>query len=870
MADLGHFLFMLLVSWGTTSAEPLPHVKKYQTVIPQRLEDPSPSDDAAAHRTFPDVLRFSLTITEQNYTLHLEKNKHLVGGSFTVTHFSDQGARVTTAPDLRDHCYYHGHVVGVEDSSASVGLCSGIRGFVHVHGQIYLIEPLAEAETDGGLHAVYNYKHLRRKRSSCSHGNQTSYYDHVPGPSGLFQLASLKRRGQSGERVGKPRTVELVVVVDHTEYKKIGSTKMVESRVLEVANHVDKLYRPVGIRVMLVGLEIWSYRDLIDVSSDPELTLGRFLKWRQWSLLPRTKHDNAQLITGVDFDGSTVGLANTNTMCTSNSGAVNEDHNKSPVGVASTIAHEMGHNLGLSHDVENCVCGSQTTKRGCIMSESVGEAGLSIQGSSAAGSQQQLSTFLEEITPACLLDSPSTSRIYGGPVCGNAFVEAGEECDCGTAKECRNPCCNATTCKLAAGAQCAAGECCHRCQLKATGSVCRPKSGDCDLEEYCTGFSASCPRDAFTSNGLACNRGAGYCYNGQCPSHQQHCRRLWGPEAKMAVEACYLQHGNCRKTLFNQKCSRRDQFCGKLLCSDGWEFPVTSKKFLYPLGNGKQCNEAGMNSEDNYPPDLAMVPTGTKCGPNMVCYNQRCQDMKSVKPYATSDCSSKCNNRGVCNHENKCHCDPGWAPPYCDVLLSELPRETGSVVLPVSLAVGFLLLLVLVFGGLMCYIKKRPPVKRCLQSASGQSNPLFRSGSARGSPRLGPAHIGQPVFVESSATQACKPLFSSRATTAAPKPSRAAPEPPKNPKPVAQPSQVQQVPRPPSSVGAEVSCCMQSLAPQKKPLPPSRPLPPVASKPVVKSKPPVPPVKPKPSAYASSLPHTQLTSVILKKGPWPS
>ncbi|CAF88631.1 unnamed protein product, partial [Tetraodon nigroviridis] len=26
-----------------------------------------------------------------------------------------------------------------------------------------------------------------------------------------------KSRGQSGERVGKPRTVELVVVVDHTE-----------------------------------------------------------------------------------------------------------------------------------------------------------------------------------------------------------------------------------------------------------------------------------------------------------------------------------------------------------------------------------------------------------------------------------------------------------------------------------------------------------------------------------------------------------------------------------------------------------------------------------------------------------------------------
>lgn len=47
-------------------------------------------------------------------------------------------------------------------------------------------------------------------------------------------------------------------------------------------------------------------------------------------------------------------------------------------------------------------------------------------------SLQQLSTFMEEVNPACLLDTPSTERIYGGAVCGNAFLETGEECDCGT------------------------------------------------------------------------------------------------------------------------------------------------------------------------------------------------------------------------------------------------------------------------------------------------------------------------------------------------------------------------------------------------------------------------------------------------------
>lgn len=78
------------------------------------------------------------------------------------------------------------------------------RGFVLLRDQMYLIEPLAGAEagqqgdtrssktySDEGLHAIYNHKHLRRKRSSCSHGNTTTFYDHGARSSGLFQLSSL-------------------------------------------------------------------------------------------------------------------------------------------------------------------------------------------------------------------------------------------------------------------------------------------------------------------------------------------------------------------------------------------------------------------------------------------------------------------------------------------------------------------------------------------------------------------------------------------------------------------------------------------------------------------------------------------------------
>uniref|UniRef100_A0A8C6L7X6 Peptidase M12B domain-containing protein n=1 Tax=Nothobranchius furzeri TaxID=105023 RepID=A0A8C6L7X6_NOTFU len=232
----------------------------------------------------------------------------------------------------------------------------------------------------------------------------------------------------------KPRTVELVVVVDNTEVRFLSLIlwfKCILNHFIDEPFLLFQLYRALGVRVMLVGLEIWSHKDQIDVKADPDLTLLHFLEWRKQRLLPRFKHDNAQFITGVDFTGSTVGLANTNAMCTSNSGAINEDHNTNSIGVASTIAHEMGHNLGLTHDTEDCFCGSFPSKESCIMAESVG---LVYPTRFSSCSRQQLSSFLEEINPTCLLDSPSTERIYGGPVCGNAFLEPGEECDCGTAE----------------------------------------------------------------------------------------------------------------------------------------------------------------------------------------------------------------------------------------------------------------------------------------------------------------------------------------------------------------------------------------------------------------------------------------------------
>ena len=127
---------------------------------------------------------------------------------------------------------------------------------------------------------------------------------------------------------------------------------------------------------------------------------------------------------------------------------------------------------------------------------------------------------------SCLFNSPSMT--VGDPVCGNGIPEVNEECDCGSPAECTNNCCNATTCQLIPGAQCASGECCNsQCQFRAYGVECRASSGDCDLAEYCLGDYSECPEDYHAANGVPCEADAGYCMEGACPTHSAQCMDIF-------------------------------------------------------------------------------------------------------------------------------------------------------------------------------------------------------------------------------------------------------------------------------------------------------------------------------------------------------
>uniref|UniRef100_A0AAZ3QJN1 ADAM metallopeptidase domain 19a n=1 Tax=Oncorhynchus tshawytscha TaxID=74940 RepID=A0AAZ3QJN1_ONCTS len=284
-------------------------------------------------------------------------------------------------------------------------------------------------------------------------------------------------------------------------------------------------YRALNIRVPLIGLEVWKERDECIITEEPNTTLWSFLQWRQ-KLKSRKKHDNAQLLTGVIFKGTTIGMAPLEGMCSlENSGGINVDHSDLSIGAAATMAHEIGHNFGMSHDHEGCCVEATAEQGGCVMAAATGHPFPRVF---SRCSKLDLDNYFQKGGGMCLFNMPDMKDLVGGKRCGNGFVEDGEECDCGEPEECSNDCCNANNCSLKAEAQCAHGVCCEGCKLKQAGTMCRGPAGACDLPEYCTGGSPYCPSNVYLLDGSSCQYGHAYCYNGMCLTHEQQCLQLWG------------------------------------------------------------------------------------------------------------------------------------------------------------------------------------------------------------------------------------------------------------------------------------------------------------------------------------------------------
>nr|API81317.1 disintegrin and metalloproteinase domain-containing protein 1 [Hemiscorpius lepturus] len=663
--------------------------------------------DVSSAKEIPkDNLVMTFEVLGQKFILDLKMNVDLLPETY-FEEYQLNSSTILNKPmkNLRRHCHYLGQIRGIPTSWAAISTCRGINGVVFDGKENYYVHAFNESS-----HILLKASDQKANNFTCGYNEQ---YDSV---QRSHILNSVKRKRRSTVLRPPPgssrdsRYVELILVNDYQEYKELnGDIESVFERSKQIANILNGLYSPLNIFIALVGIVTWTEKDPIVMSPDGDTTLNNFLHYRRERLAHQHPNDNAQLITGITFNGGVVGKALKGPICTNEySGGVNMDHSNVVAVVATTVAHELGHNFGMEHDTDECECPEEK----CIMGPASSDISPHYWSSC---SREYVHMAFQRGMDYCLRNVPSS---VAGPICGNGFLEEGEECDCGLKEYCNNLCCNASTCRLTSNATCATGQCCdiNTCQLKQVATLCRGSVSECDLPEYCDGESEYCPPEVYVQDGTDCGDGKGYCYNGACQSHNNQCKLLWGSTGKNSHHRCYDKNvygnlnGNCGYNRINKTfkaCAKKDIYCGMLQCThlnERLEFgtpsaAVVSKTFVSVNKKSLRCQTAvidlGLTSVDP-----GLTPNGAKCGEKMACLNQECVPVANLRK---KSCPQNCNGNGVCNSRIHCHCNYGYGPPYCDVPGNGGSIDSGPPFDP-SAGHSFFIALLVIFLGIVPFI----------------------------------------------------------------------------------------------------------------------------------------------------------------------
>ncbi|XP_076208596.1 A disintegrin and metalloproteinase with thrombospondin motifs 5 [Aptenodytes patagonicus] len=318
-------------------------------------------------------------------------------------------------------CYYRGTVDGSPRSLAVFNLCGGLDGFFAVGRSRYTVRPARRGGEAAGPR-IYGEgparaPHLfRRDRFSFETvPARTSCETRDPAAAAAAAAGDGRRRRRRRRRsVSRARQVELLLVADASMVRKYG--KGLQHYLLTLASIASRLYAHASlenhVRLAVVKVVALGEKEKgLEVNRNAATTLKNFCKWQHQHNRLDDDHDEhydaAILFTREDLCGhhscDTLGMADVGTICSpERSCAVIEDDG---LHAAFTVAHEIGHLLGLSHD-DSKFCeenfGSMEDKR--LMSSILTSIDASKPWSKCTSAT--ITEFFDDGHGNCLLDQP--------------------------------------------------------------------------------------------------------------------------------------------------------------------------------------------------------------------------------------------------------------------------------------------------------------------------------------------------------------------------------------------------------------------------------------------------------------------------------
>ncbi|XP_029459932.1 disintegrin and metalloproteinase domain-containing protein 9-like [Rhinatrema bivittatum] len=294
----GRYLLMLATLIPSTCNDLTSKIGFYEVTIPQKLE---PRDG----REIEGHMSYIILIEGRQYAVHLKQNRESLSSNFTVFSYTDEGKLLVEQPYIRNDCYYYGTLEGIEDSVVALSTCSGLRGFLQTKNWNYGIQPMESSSSF--QHLVYRMKDLDFEEDLCGVISKDAEIDltiFTPNTARTNPVITAKRR-----------YLELAIIVDYEwyVYAKRNSTK-VQNDIVQIVNLADAMFDAINIDIILLGVEIWTQKSLINVTRGAEDVLNEFKDWKQKDFQKRMHSDIATLVLNRSYN-TTIGLAYVGTVC---------------------------------------------------------------------------------------------------------------------------------------------------------------------------------------------------------------------------------------------------------------------------------------------------------------------------------------------------------------------------------------------------------------------------------------------------------------------------------------------------------------------------------------------------------------------------